>query len=72
MNEILLTFLLDTIDSNTEIELYYNNELIGKERVCEFPCKHHMNSYYGHKVERLESKEKQYLIIEVTDRSKQY
>lgn len=45
-----LTFVLDTIDGDTNIILTLNGDIVGKAKLYDFPDRHDLNIYYGHKV----------------------
>lgn len=50
---MLLTNLLDVLNSDTKVILYVEGKRVGMCCVYDFPSRHNLNEYYGNEVEEV-------------------
>lgn len=65
---MVLTYLLDIINSDTLVVLRVDEKLIGGCRVYDFPSRHDLNQYYGNKVVEVKAIDKMKIEVNLEEK----
>ena len=63
--DMLLTYLLDIINTDTMVVIRVDGKLVGGCNVYDFPSRHDLNQYYGNKVIEVKAIDKMKIEVEL-------